>query len=430
MRLKTTLVAASALWLATTAAHAQTVVTVASFPDLDRAVKAAIPLYKKVKPNVEIKLTSLAYPDHHTAMTTALATGANLPDVMAVDFDFIGKFAESGGLEDLGKAPYNALQHRAKLSKFSVPQGTSSTGALAGVPTDIGPGALFYRKDLIEKAGISEADLTRSWESYIEAGKKVKAATGGRGADVILDMVKAATGAYMLGNAVDIQAIYIRSGLKDGEGIYFDAKGSPLVTTPRFVKAFELAKSARVAGIDGKINAWSNEWSEGFKRDKIASQMMGAWLAGHLNNWLAPDQKGKWRSAQLPGGAYASWGGSFYAIPKKAQQKKEAWDFIQFLTLNKDMQIEAFRKLDAFPALLEAQNDSFLNEPIEYLGGQTARQQWKQAADQIKAAAVNKLDPIAREVVNAELEKVLEQGKDVKTALADAQAQITRRVRR
>lgn len=397
-------------------AQAQTpvTITVASFPDLDRGVKAAIPLYKKLRPHVEIKLATLAYPDHHTAMTTALATGANLPDVMAVDNDFIGKFAESGGLEDLAKAPYNALQHKAKIAKFSIPQATSAGGMLAAMPVDIGPGALFYRKDLTDKAGVTEADLTKSWESYIEAGKKVKAATG----------------AYMLGNAVDIKDIVIRSGLKDGEGAYFDKKGQPLVTSARFVKAFELAKAARVAGIDGKITAWSNEWTEGFKRDKIASQMMGAWLAGHLTNWLAKDSAGKWRSAQLPNGSFGYWGGSFYAIPKKAQNKAEAWEFIKFLTLNKEMQIEAFRKLDAFPALIEAQNDSFLEQPIEYLGGQKARQEWKVAADRIQAIAVDKYDPVAKEVVNAELEKVLEQNKDIKTALADAQVALKKRVRR
>jgi multiple sugar transport system substrate-binding protein len=412
--IKPLLLAVAALASASALAQATTTITVASFPDLDRGVKAAIPLFKKLHPEIEIKLATLAYPDHHTAMTTALATGANLPDVMAVDNDFIGKFAESGGLEDLSKAPYNALQYRAKISKFSIPQAMSGTGALNAMPVDIGPGAMFYRKDLTDKAGVSEADLTKSWESYIEAGKKVKAATG----------------AYMLGNAVDIKDIYIRSGLKDGEGVYFDKKGQPLVTTPRFVKAFELAKAARTAGIDGKIGAWSNEWTEGFKRDKIASQMMGAWLAGHLNNWLATESKGKWRSAQLPNGAFGYWGGSFYAIPKKAQNKKAAWEFIQFLTLNKEMQLEAFRKLDAFPSLVEAQNDPFLEQPIEYLGGQAARKEWKVAADKIQAIAVDKYDPVAKDVINAELDKVLEQNKDIKTALADAQAAIKKRVRR
>ena len=158
--------------------------------------------------------------------------------------------------------------------------------------------------------------------------------------------------------------------------------------------------------------------------------MMGAWLAGHLSNWLAPDSKGKWRSAQLPNGAYASWGGSFYAIPKKAANKAAAWEFIKFMSLDKGMQIEAFRSLDAFPSLIEAQSDPFLDQPIEYLGGQKARQLWKVSADKIKAIAVDKYDPVANDVVNAELDKVLEQNKDIKTALADAQEQVKKRVRR
>ena len=400
--LKTMIGGVAALLSAAPAAQTVTL-NVASFPDLDRGIKLAIPLYTKLHPNVEIKLTSLAYGDHHTAMTTALATGSNLPDVMAVDMGFIGKFAESGGLEDLSKAPYNALQFRDKVARFTYPLAMSGQGVMVGMPVDIGPGALFYRKDLLDKAGVSEADLTRSWESYIEAGRKLKAATG----------------AWLLASAVDIKDIYIRSDLKDGEGIYFDKSGKPTIDNARFRKAFELAKAARDAGIDGKIGAWSNEWSEGFKRDKIASQMMGAWLAGHLNNWLAPESKGKWRSAQLPGGAFGSWGGSFYGIPKKTQNKAAAWDFIKFLTTRKEMQIEAFRGYDAF-----------IDQPIEYLGGQKARQLWKVAAGKIPAMAVDKFDPVATEVVNAELENVLEKNKDIKAALADAQAAVAKRVRR
>lgn len=400
--------------LAFASAQAGTTLTVASFPSFDDAIKAAIPLYKKANPDVEIKLVSLAFGDHHNAMTTALATGTNLPDVMAVEVGFIGKFSESGGLEDLSKPPYNALQFRNKFAKFTVPQAMGGSGNFAAMPADIGPGALFYRKDILDKAGVTEADLTKSWDSYIAAGKKVKAATG----------------AYLLANAVDLKDIYIRSGLKDGEGIYFDSTGKVLVNSPRFTKAFELAKAARTAGIDGKIGAWSPEWAEGFKRGQVATQMMGAWLGGHLATWLAPNTKGNWRSAQLPNGAFASWGGSFYALPKAAANKAEAWKFIQFMTLNKEMQIEAFRKLDAFPALIEAQNDPFLQQPIEFLGGQKARELWKVAADKIPAVDVDKFDATAADIVNAELDKVLEQNKEIKVALADAEAQIEKRVRR
>jgi multiple sugar transport system substrate-binding protein len=48
----------------------------------------------------------------------------------------------------------------------------------------------------------------------------------------------------------------------------------------------------------------------------------------------------------------------------------------------------------------------------------------------IPAVAVDRLDPVAAEVVATEFDKVIEQGKDVKLALADARKAIERRVRR
>jgi multiple sugar transport system substrate-binding protein len=153
-------------------------------------------------------------------------------------------------------------------------------------------------------------------------------------------------------------------------------------------------------------------------------------LAGHLNNWIAPQTKGLWRAAQLPEKSWASWGGSFYAIPKGATHKPLAWDFIQMMTLQADLQLKAFKAEDAFPALQEVHKDAFMDQPIEFLGGQKARLLWREAAQKTNAIDVHKLDPIAEEIVNTELDKVLDQGKDVRTALADAKALIERRAKR
>ncbi|HYO51411.1 ABC transporter substrate-binding protein [Archangium sp.] len=397
-----------------TLARAGTTLTVAAYPDIDRAVKEAAPQFKKLHPDVEIKVISRAIVDHHNAMTTALSTGSNLPDVLAIEFGFIGRFAASGGMESLSQPPYNAGQFQDKFVRFSYPQATSGSSGLIAMPTDIGPGSLFYRKDILDKAGVTEADLTRTWESYIEAGKKIKAATG----------------AYLLPHVREIKDIYIRSNLRSGEGIYLDRNNTVLVDGPRFVKAFELAKAARAAKLDAKLQHWTNEWTEAFKRGTLATELMGAWLGGHLQNWIAPDSKGLWRAANLPNGAYASWGGSFYGIPKKAEHKELAWEFIKFMTLNKDIQLASFRKINAFPALVEAHDDPAFEEPIEYLGGQKARTMWRAAAAHIPATDVNKYDPVAEEIVNSELDKVLDEGKDIKAALADAKALIQRRVRR
>jgi multiple sugar transport system substrate-binding protein len=391
----------------------KTILTVATFPDLDRAAKAAVAGFQKAYPSVELKVVSLQYADHHTAMTTALATGSGLPDVMALDFRFIGKFVESGGLEDLAQPPYNALALRDRFVKYTFAQATGRKGNLAAMPADIGPGTLLYRKDIADKAGVTEAELTKSWDSYIEAGKKIKAKTG----------------AYLLADAADLRDIVLRSGLKDGEGLYFDAQGKVLVDSPRFVRAFELGRAARQAGLDARAVAWTNEWAAGFKQGRIASQMMGAWLAGHLKNWLAPDTQGLWRSAVLPGGQAASYGGSFYAIPKKAVNKTAAWDFIRYMTTRKEVQLESLKMLDTFPALIAAQHDPVMDEPLPFLGGQPARLLWRDIAAQVPATPVTKHDAMATMVIRVEFEQVVGEGKAIGDALADASAVIQRRAR-
>ncbi len=391
-----------------------TTITVATFPDLDRAARAALPRWNKAHPDVAVKIVSLQYADHHTAMTTALATGSGLPDVMAVDFRFMGKFAESGGFEDLGKPPYDGAALRDKFVRYTFAQATNSSGALVALPADIGPGTLLYRSDLIAKAGLAESDLTKSWESFIAAGVKLKAATG----------------AYLLADSADIRDIVLRSGLADGEGIYFDRQGKPLVDSPRFVRAFELGRAAHKAGIDAGTTAWTNEWVAGFRSNRIASQMMGAWLAGHLKNWLAPDTAGKWRSSVLPAGVYASYGGSFYAIPKRAAHKAAAWEFIRFMTADRQTQVDSLRALDTFPSLIEAQRDPAISEPMAFLGGQKARELWRDIAAKVPAIPVDRYDAMATDVIRGEYENVIAQGKDIKAALADARSLIEHRARR
>ncbi|MGN6525031.1 MAG: ABC transporter substrate-binding protein [Burkholderiaceae bacterium] len=396
------------------AGAARATLTVAAFPDLDRSVKIAIEAWAASHPDVDVRLTTRAIADHHNAMTTAIATGANLPDVMAIDMDYLGKFVQAAGLEDLDAPPYDAAAVAPQLARFTLGPATGLGGRLRALPGDIGPGALFYRADLLARAGITEQDLTRDWDSYIAAGVKLKRLTG----------------VYLLASAIDLKDIVIRAGLADGQGVYFDGAGRPQVESPRFVQAFTIARAARRAGIDARIAAWSSEWSEGFRRDRVATQMMGSWLAGHLKNWIVPAQSGLWRSAPLPGGTCASWGGSYWAIPVRAEHKALAWDFIRTLSLDRAQQLEAFRRLDAFPALLAAQRDDYLAQPIAYLGGQAARLQWRDASERIPALHVDRYDQVAKDIVNAELDQVLEHDKPIPQALADARIAIERRVRR
>jgi multiple sugar transport system substrate-binding protein len=400
-------------YLLAPALHAATL-TVAAYPAVDEIVRSAIPAWKAMHPGVDVEVVSREFSDHHTAMTTALATRSHLPDVMVLEVGYLGRFANSGGLQDLTQNPFNAGTIRNRFVPYSITQATATNGALIALPGDIGPGTLFYRTDLLGRSGLTQDQLTRSWDSFVAAGLKIKAACN----------------AYLVADARDVKNVIIRSGLAQGEGLYFDVRGHVLVDSPRFQRAFELARKIRIAKLDGNIRAWSSEWSESLRSGKVATQMMGAWLGGHLAQWLAPGTAGLWRASPLPEGAYIAWGGTFYAIPAHASNPALAYDLIKLLSLDRGRQLAAFHAQDAFPALLDAQKDSFFDQPVAFLGGQPARKLWRESALKIQAIPVHKLDPIAAEVVDTALDKVLNDNVPIPNALTEARTILEYRLRR
>jgi multiple sugar transport system substrate-binding protein len=407
--------AAAALPSAARAA-ARRKLTVTAYPNVDQIVKATAATWHKLHPDVELDVVSRQYVDHHTAMTTALSTSVYLPDVMALESSFVGRFAQGGGLEDLSQQPYEVQRFRARFVPFAYDQAVNRRGAVVAVPADIGPGTLLYRNDVAARAGVSEADLNTSWDSYIEAGIRIKAKTG----------------AFLIGTVHTVKDIVIRSGLQRGEGLYFDDDSRVLVTSRRFVRGFELARKVRQHKLDANALAWSGDWAEGFKRGTLATELNGAWMAGQLASWIAPETRGLWRAAQLPERTFVSYGGSFYAMPRKADpaNKALAWEFIQLMTLNRERQFSAFKSEDAFPALVETFDDPFFEQPLPFLGGQPARLLWRDAAQRISAMSIHKQNMFAEEVINTELDNVLDRGKDIQQALSDAARLLQRRARR
>lgn len=389
---------------------------VAAYPLVDEIIKAALPDWKKIHPNVDIEVVSRQYLDHHTAMTTALSTSAHLPDVMTLESSFVGRFSHGSGLQDLSLPPYSLGQFRNRFVPFAFDHVISTKGAMLAVPTDIGPGTMLYRHDLMAKAGIAESQLSESWESYVDAGIELKAKTG----------------SYLIGSAQAIKDIVIRSGIVSGEGQFFDKNSQVLVKSPRFVRAFKLAQKVRQNQLDARVNNWSNEWAEGFRRGSLATDLTGAWMVGQMANWVAPQTKGLWRATHLPNQSYVGYGGSFYAIPSKSDPTKKnlAWDFIQLMTMNAPMQFKAFKSQDAFPALLETHQSDFFNEPIPFLGGQKARLIWRDAAQKINSTHIHKQNNFADEVIGVELDNVLHYGKSIEAALNDAHLLLEKRARR
>lgn len=111
--------------------------------------------YEKENPNVTIKVRSAEAAEHHDALFTALSAGSGAPDIAALEVDQLDRFKEAQGrfenLYDLG-----AKDVQDQYLDWKWEAGANQEGDfLIGLPTDIGPKALYYRTDLFEEAGLS-----------------------------------------------------------------------------------------------------------------------------------------------------------------------------------------------------------------------------------------------------------------------------------
>jgi len=388
-------------------------VRIDGFPDFNSHLDKQIPNFKKSSPDINVTYQMNNHGDHHKKLTTNLATGSGAGDVVIVDVGFIGAFTNAGGFVDLSAAPYNADAMKDKFVSYAWDQGKGTDGKQYAIPVDIGPGVLYYRRDIFDAAGVKIDDVIKDWDSYIALGQKLKEKK-----------------IFLIADAGDVAGTIVRTTVKEGEGLFFDADGNSLITSDRFVKAFTIAKRIRDAGLDAQIGAWTNEWYDGFKKGTVATQLSGAWLLGHLQNWMARDTEGKWGVSNLPDGIFGSWGGSFLAIPKQAANKEDAWKLIQFLSNKPETQIASLKDIGAFPVLTEVYNDAAFEEPLEFLAGQKARKLFASIAQKVPAVAAKKGDLIAEDVVmKGALLEVLNDGKDIMTALKDAERLVKRRVK-
>lgn len=388
-------------------------IRVDGFPPFDTHFDKQVPLFNESMPDIAVTYQMNSHGDHHKQLTTNLATQSGAGDVVIVDVSFIGAFINEGGFVNLSEAPYNAEEFKDGFVPYAWNQGKGADGNQYGMPVDIGPGVMYYRRDVLESVGGDIDVIISDWDSYIEYGRKLKE-----------------QGVHLIADAGDVAQILVRTTLEEGEGLFFDAEGNSLVTSDRFVNAFTLAKQIRDEGLDGQIGAWTNEWYDGFKGGTVATQLSGAWLLGHLQNWMAPETAGLWGASNLPGGIYGSWGGSFLAIPAQSENPEAAWEFIKYLTTKEGPQMDSLSDLGAFPVLTSTYGDPAFDEPIDFLAGQRARQLFAEVAQKVPAVTPMEGDLIAEDVVmNGALAEVLNDGKDIMEALQDAERLLLRRVR-
>lgn len=314
----------------------------------------------------------------YTQLDNAIEAGSGAPDVAQIEYYAIPQYAIKGNLLD--------ITDKAKdYSDFYTP-GTWSSVQFAdktyALPMDSGPMALFYNKEIFDKAGVTKVPTT--WDEYYEAAKKIHALgdkyyiTSDTGDAGFYDSMTWLAGAKPFTTSADGSEVSIN--LTGDEG----------------VKKYEefWQKMLDEGLIDTKTAGWSEDWFKGMVDGTIASLITGAWMPGNLVG-SAADGAGKWRVAPTPtadGSATNSEnGGSSLAVLASSKKAEAAYKFIEYA--NHGDGVKTRVEGGAFPADTQSMSDSeWLNKTtiknsdgkdIDYFGGQKYNEVLAQAAKDV-----------------------------------------------
>lgn len=315
-------------------------------PDFQRKQRA-------VKVNVDMTGARM-----QTRLMLSLASDVGAPDVSQFELTDAPRYIATGRLTDLTSV---AAKYKT-MFPASLWDNCTWHGRVYAIPWDIGPCAIFYKRDLFRRYGIDPAKI-ETWDDYIEAGKEILRKSGGR------------TKMLPLGSN-SLRPLF-EMLIQQSGGQVFDDQGRIAINSPQNRQALTVLQKMRAAGICSDVALWSQEFLAGLNDESIATYPIAIWFAGTIKDSTKDfaGKKADWGVFRLPalapgGLRVANLGGSVLVIPAQCRNKAAAWAFVEYALCTNEGQIAQYRNMSLFPAFLPAMQSSELDEPDPFFGGQ------------------------------------------------------------
>lgn len=334
--------------------------------------------FAKAYPNIKLTFVQRPPLDTYQQLQLAVAAGSGAPDVTVVEDAVLPKFIELGAFADITQQVGPLAK---QLNRFKLKIATSE-GKVYAMPWDSGPVVLYYRRDLLQKAGIDPASL-KTWDDLYRAGARIKAKTGAR----LFPLAKARNDARMF------ETFLWQQGLG-----YTNAKGAVILDKdPRITRTLEYFGKLYKDDLVADIESWTDPYYKVISEGEVATLPMAAWMGGFLKGWIAPKTVGQWGVVQLPtfGGVVArasNDGGSQMAILQQSKSKDLAWAYVQFVLGRPESQLKMFESKDLFPALESTYASPVFNQADPFFGNQNVRQTYAQVVKTVPNATVYSAD--------------------------------------
>jgi multiple sugar transport system substrate-binding protein len=282
-------------------------------------VAALMPEFER-RTGIHVDVQQIPWTAAHEKLLTGFV-GNGTPDLAQMGNTWIPEFAAVKAIDNL--TPRLASSSIRKANYFPGIWATNEVGnQLYGVPWYVDTRVLFYRTDLLARAGVSRAP--RTWSEWVDAMRRLKEKGDARYAILL-----------PTNQWEELTILAMQNGsslLRDGDR--YGAFGQP-----QFVAAFRFFVDLFQRGYAPKLSSTqiANVY-QGFEQGDFAMYMTGPWNVGEFRARLSPAMNGKWATTPLPTPDGQPWpgvsmaGGSSLVIFRDSTKKDAAWKLIEFLS--------------------------------------------------------------------------------------------------
>src|SRR5262245_8866909 len=282
-------------------------------------VRELLPEFERTHPGIHVDVQQLPWTAAHEKLLTAFAGGVT-PDICQLGNTWISEFAALGALEPLDRyvAASPTVEHGDYFA--GIWDTNVVNGALYGVPWYVDTRLLFYRRDLLARAGF--AAPPRSWPEWTHMLAAIQA--------------RASPGAYAILLPLNEFEPLLALALQQDEPVLRDEGRWGNFRSDGFRRTLELYLEMFQRGWAPPVTGsqLSNVWNE-FGRGSFTFYISGPWNIGEFKRRLPLSQQGTWMTAPLPGpqGPGASIAaGSSLVVFRASRNKASAWRLIEYLS--------------------------------------------------------------------------------------------------
>ncbi len=341
--------------------------------------------------NIEL-LSGRAMPVRLQSLFMSGATGSVLPDLVEVEIGWVGRFFRPP-LSEIGFTPLDALlkssgwDHRVVQQRFAP---WSKQGVVFGVPHDVHPVTITYRKDLFDEAGV-DLEAAATWSDFQDKCLEFKRYWSSRG--------------YPQRHAIELPqsssdwliTMLLQRGISlvdDRENIHF--------TDPRVAQTIafyaQLVAGPRQIASES-VGLQTGMWINDLLAGNLCAFMTPDWRISTPKQ-DAPHLAGRMRMMALPrfdptDAPTSTAGGTMMGIPRYAARKEDAWKLLEFLYLS-DAGLKARQQSsNILPPVIAQWDDPVYHREDPYFAGQKVDELYIHLARQTPARYVTPASSIA-----------------------------------